>query len=151
MYVFWVTKFAERITYGPVFYLPSSLLKRNKLWNPNPSFNLSKSIFYLNVLRIYLSKEIKFLKSAPYLTWDCLRWLWWTLQRTNQQKWFPYENQSHLLSFTSFLHLLFLFWGHCDVTPQVHISCDVTGPLLNHTKFTQCILKQNKENTNVYS
>ena len=34
---------------------------------------LSKSIFYLKVLGTYLSKELKFLKSAPYLTWDCLR------------------------------------------------------------------------------
>ena len=34
---------------------------------------LSKSIFYLKVLRTYLSKELRFLKSDPYLTWDCLR------------------------------------------------------------------------------
>ena len=46
----------------------------------------SKSIFYLNVLRTYSSKELRFLKSAPYLTkiwlinvWKiihlCLTWL----------------------------------------------------------------------------
>ena len=34
---------------------------------------LVKSIFYLKVLRTYLSKELRFLKSAPYLTWDCFR------------------------------------------------------------------------------
>ena len=52
---------------------------------------------------------------------------------------------------TSFCICCLLFWGHCDVTPQVHISCDVTSPLLIHTNITQCILKENKENTNVQS
>ena len=58
----------------PAFYLSSSLLKLSKLWDPNFSFNYLKQIhFYLNVLRTYLGKEIRFLKSAPYLTWTCLR------------------------------------------------------------------------------
>ena len=40
-----------------------------------------------------------------------------------------------------------MFWGHFDVTQHVHIPCDVTSPLLSQTEITQCILKQNKENT----
>ena len=42
-------------------------------FEPRFPFPLSKSIFYLKVLRTYLSKELRFLKSAPYLTWDSLR------------------------------------------------------------------------------
>ena len=42
----------------------------------------------------------------------------------------------HLLLSAS---VVFLFCGHCDVTPQVHISSDATSPLLSHTKITHFI------------
>ena len=61
---------------GPFsIYIPACLNQVTCEILTSVSTILSKSIFYLKVLRTYLSKELRFLKSAPYLTWDCLRWL----------------------------------------------------------------------------
>ena len=136
---------------GPVFYLHSSLLKLSKLWDRNFSFNFLKQIhfFISKFWELTYARNLDF--SSQHPTWlgtvsdGCNEYC----NAQNSKNWLTYENKSRPLSFPSFLHpvvfVLGPLWCH---TTSAH-SRDVISPLLCHTKITQCVLKQNKENTNV--
>ena len=107
---------------GPVFYLHSSLLKLSKLWDPNFSFNYLKQIHFLS--QSFENQGLSFMQqSACNEYWHKTDWYM-------SSSFIPFLCASSWLS-------------HHKYIPGHH------SPLLCHTKITQCILKQNKENTNV--
>ena len=105
----------------------------------------NKCIFGLNVWITYLSRSLN-VSSHPH-TWHVS-----VSDGSNEyhnahnsKSRLAYEKTIHPLSITSFWHMLLLFWGHYNITPQLHIPCDVRNPLLGYTKLTQNILKQKKK------
>ena len=106
---------------------------------PSVLIILYKCIFYFNVWELSLARRLDFL-SQPH---TCLMTL---SDSTNEYHNAPQrltcENNSHCLSLTRFLHLLFLFWMSHH---HRHVLCDVTSPLYGYTNITQQISKQNKK------
>ena len=89
--------------------IPACLSQVNYEILTSVSTILSKSIFNLKVLKTYLSKELRFLKSAQ-------TWLGTVSGRSNEQyntrnrtKWLTYKIRSHILSFTFFCICCFCF------------------------------------------
>ena len=67
----------HRSVYFDCYMLPPSLFSLSKLWDPIICFFkcVEQIHCYLNVFRTCANKELRFLKSGPYRTWDCPGWL----------------------------------------------------------------------------